>query len=396
MGKHHSAQFKAQVVRAVLREEKTLAQLASEYEVHPTQISTWKTTALQELPQVFERRDRTADHLAAYEQQVEELYAEIGRLTTQVAWLKKNLASCSRAERLTMVERADPEVPLTVQSALLGVSRSSLYYQPVPVSPEEVALKHRIDEIYTAYPFYGSRRVTATLCREGQEVNRKAVQRHMREMGIAGVAPGPHTSRPHPTHPTYPYLLRHTTAAHPNHVWGIDITYIRLQAGWLYLVAVLDWYTRYVVAWALDQTLELGFVLEAVDRALEVGCPTIWNSDQGSHFTSPQYLDRLDERGIQISMDGKGRALDNIFTERLWRTVKYEDVYLRSYGTPRETRQSLTRYFAFYNHERPHQALGYHTPAEVYDGRGLAAQARNDTEKGEGLVLYDLAPVLLS
>jgi len=396
MGKHHSAQFKAQVVRAALREEKTLAQLASEYEVHPTQISTWKTTALQELPQVFERRDRTADHLAAYEQQVEELYAEIGRLTTQVAWLKKNLDSCSRAERLAMVERVDPEVPLTVQSALLGVSRSSLYYQPVPVSPEEVALKHRIDEIYTTYPFYGSRRVTATLCREGQDVNRKAVQRHRREMGIAGIAPGPYTSRPHPTHPTYPYLLRHTTAAHPNHVWGIDLTYVRLQAGWLYLVAVLDWYTRYVVAWALDQTLELGFVLEAVDRALEVGCPTIWNSDQGSHFTNPQYLDRLDERGIQISMDGKGRALDNIFTERLWRTVKYEEVYLRSYGTPREARQSLTRYFAFYNHERPHQALGYRTPAQVYAGRGLAAQARNDSEKGETSALYDLAPVLLS
>ncbi len=220
-----------------------------------------------------------------------------------------------------MVERADPEGPLTVQSALLGVSRSSLYDQPVPVSPEEVALKHRIDEIDTAYPFYGSRRVTATLCREGQEVNRKAVQRHMREMGIAGIAPGPHTRRPHPTHPTYPYLLRHTTAAHTHHVWGIDITDVRLQAGWLYLVAVLDWYTRYVVAWALDQTLELGFVLEAVDRALEVGCPTIWNSDQGSHVTSPPYLDRLDERGIQISRDGKGRALDNIFTERLWRTV---------------------------------------------------------------------------
>ena len=280
-----------------------------------------------------------------------------------------------------MVERADPAVSLTAQAALLGVSRSSLYYQPASPAPEEVALKHRIDEIYTAYPFYGSRRVTATLCREGQEVNRKAVQRHMREMGIAGVAPGPHTSRPHPTHPTYPYLLRHVTAAHPNHVWGIDITYIRLQAGWLYLVAVRDWHARYVVAWALDQTRELGFVLEAVDQALEVGCPVIWNSDQGSHFTSPQYLDRLDARGIQISMDGKGRALDNIFTERLWRTVKYEEVYLRSYGTPREARQSLTRYLAFYNHERPHQALGYRTPAEVYDGRVPAAQARNDNEK---------------
>ncbi len=220
-----------------------------------------------------------------------------------------------------MVERDRPEIPLEAQADLLGLSRSSLYYRPAAPSLEEVALKHRIDELYTAYPFYGSRRVTEALRREGREVNRKAVQRHMREMGIVRLSPGPHTSRPHPAHPVYPYLLRHVTAARPNHVWGIDITYIRLRANWLYLVAVLDWYARYVVARELDQTLELGFVLETVGRALEVGCPTIWNSDQGSHFTSPRYLERLEERGIQVSMDGKGRALDNIFVERLWRSV---------------------------------------------------------------------------
>jgi putative transposase len=282
-----------------------------------------------------------------------------------------------------MVERAEGELPLTVQARLLGLSRSSLYYQPLPPSPQEVALKHRIDEVYTAHPYYGSRRITAVLRQEGQLINRKAVQRHMQEMGLAGVAPGPHTSRRHPRHPVYPYLLRTVTPAHPNHVWGIDITYVRLQGSWLYLVAVLDWYTRYVVAWALDQSLELGFVLEAVDQALAVGCPTIWNSDQGSHFTSPQYLSRLEERGIQISMDGKGRALDNIFVERLWRTVKYEEVYLQSYGTPREARQSLARYFAFYNHERPHQALGYQTPAALYCGTRAQATAEDVSRKGE-------------
>jgi putative transposase len=282
-----------------------------------------------------------------------------------------------------MVEYGHPELTLGVQAALLGLSRSSLYYQPVPPSPEEIALKHRIDELYTAHPYYGSRRVTAVLRQEGRLINRKAVQRHMQEMGIAGVAPGPHTSRRHPTHPVYPYLLRHLTAVHPNHVWGIDITYVRLQAGWLYLVAVLDWHTRYVVAWELDQSLELGFVLEAVDQALQVSCPTIWNSDQGSHFTSPQYLERLEARGIQISMDGKGRALDNIFTERLWRTVKYEEVYLQSYSTPREARQSLARYFAFYNHERPHQALGYRAPAALYFGTRSDATVGDDSGKGE-------------
>ena len=295
-----------------------------------------------------------------------------------------------------MVEHAHPELPLSVQAGLLSLSRSSLYYQPVPPSPQEVALKHRIDEIYTAHPYYGSRRIAVVLRQDGQLINRKAVQRHMQEMGIAGVAPGPHTSRRHPPHPVYPYLLRTVTAAHPNHVWGIDITYVRLQAGWLYLVAVLDWYTRYVVAWDLDQTLDLGFVLEAVDRALAVGCPTIWNSDQGSHFTSPQYLSRLEDRGIQISMDGKGRALDNVFTERLWRTVKYEEVYLQSYTTPREARQSLTRYFQFYNHERPHQALDYHTPAALYFGTPSTASAEDDSGKGEESTLCVLVPALVS
>jgi len=292
-----------------------------------------------------------------------------------------------------MVERAEAALPVTVQAELLGVSRSSLYYQPVPPSPTEVALKHRIDEIYTATPFYGSRRITAVLRREGEEVNRKAVQRHMREMGIAGISPGPHTSRRHPTHPVAPYLLRHITAAYPNHVWGIDITYIRLQAGWLYLVAVLDWYARYVVAWELDQTLELPFVLDAVARALTLGCPVIWNSDQGSHFTSPQYRTLIEERGVQISMDGKGRALDNIFTERLWRTVKYEEVYLQSYDTPRAARQSLARYFEFYNMERPHQALAYRTPAEVYSGTSLGPTATIVQKEGAASTFCVLAPL---
>ena len=236
----------------------------------------------------------------------------------------------------------------------------------MPPSVEEIAIKHRIDEIYTKYPFYGSRRITAQLRREDILINRKAVQSHMQEMGIAGICPGPNLSKRNAAHQVYPYLLRQITAAYPNHIWGIDITYIRLSAGWMYLVAILDWFSRYVVAWEWDQTLEIAFVLAAVDRALARVQPEIWNSDQGSHFTSPQYIERLLARDVQISMDGKGRALDNIFTERLWRTVKYENVYLNDYGTPRATRQGLAQYLDFYNMERPHQALGYRTPAEVY------------------------------
>ena len=258
------------------------------------------------------------------------------------------------------------DLPLTLQADLLSVSRSSLYYQPVQLSAEEVAIKHRIDEIYTAFPFYGSRRIAVQLRREGREINRKTVQRHMREMGIRGIAPGPNLSKRNQAHAIYPYLLRNVSASFPNHIWGIDITYIRLHKGWMYLVAILDWYSRYVINWQLDDSLSIEFVLTAVDQALAQQHPQIWNSDQGSHFTSPQYIQRLLDADVQISMDGKGRALDNIFTERLWRTVKYEEVYLHDYFSPKEARQRLSTYFLFYNQRRPHQSLDYLTPSEVY------------------------------
>jgi putative transposase len=271
-----------------------------------------------------------------------------------------------------MLEPHSLELSLKAQAELLELSRSSLYYRPMPPSPEEVAIKHRIDEIYTRWPFYGSRRITVVLNREEIAVSRPTVQHYMREMGISGIAPGPNTSKPAPEHTIYPYLLRHVSAGYPNHIWGIDITYIRLKGGWMYLVAVLDWFSRYVVAWELDQTLELPFVLNTVDRALQQAIPTIWNSDQGSHFTSSQYLDRLSVANVQISMDGRGRAADNIFTERLWRSVKYEEVYLNDYAAPRDARSGLARYFRFYNFERPHQALNYQTPAQVYVAKDQA------------------------
>ncbi len=262
----------------------------------------------------------------------------------------------------------DRELPLSVQAELLGLNRSGLYYQPLPPSAEELWIKRRIDEIYTEYPFYGSRKITAELRKE-LVINRKAVQRHMREMGLRAITPGPNLSQRRQDHAIFPYLLRDLTAARPNHVWGIDITYVRRCGGWLYLVAVLDWYSRYVVSWELDQTLEMPFVLDAVERALAQATPAIWNSDQGSHFTSPQYINRLKQADVQISMDGKGRALDNIFTERLWRTVKYEEVYLHDYVSPRDARQHLAHYFDFYNYRRRHQALDYLTPAQVYFGK---------------------------
>lgn len=268
------------------------------------------------------------------------------------------------------MERDHPELALLTQAELLGLNRSSLYYRPASPSPAEVAIKHRIDEIYTKYPFYGSRRITVVLQGEQIVINRKAVQRHMREMGIQGICPGPNLSKRRTEQQVYPYLLRGLAIDGPNQVWGIDITYIRLKAGWMYLVAILDWFSRYVVSWELDQTLEMPFVLSAVERALGQGKPQIWNSDQGSHFTSPQYTERLLEAGVRISMDGKGRAIDNIFTERLWRSIKYEEVYLTEYNSPREARRGLGQYLQFYNHERPHQSLDYQTPAQLYFGSG--------------------------
>ncbi len=267
-----------------------------------------------------------------------------------------------------MLERGGSELSLSEQAALLSLSRSSLYYVARPPSAWEVAVKHRIDAIYTEQPFYGSRRICNALQEEGFQIGRDAVRQFMREMGLEAIYPKPDLSKPAPEHKVYPYLLRGVRSAYPDHIWGIDITYIRLQRSWMYLVAILDWYSRYIVSWELSETLEIGFVLICVDRALTQAVPTIFNSDQGSHFTSPHCVERVQKAGAQVSMDARGRALDNIFTERLWRTIKYEHVYLADYAFPREARQGIGRYLRFYCEERPHQSLDYRRPIEVYRG----------------------------
>lgn len=266
---------------------------------------------------------------------------------------------------------------VVVQCELLNLNRSGVYYAPRPVDERTLLIQRRIDEIYTAYPFYGIRRITAQLHRDGLRVNHKAVARHMQVMGLQAIYPGPNLSRRTQQQAVYPYLLRGLKIERANQVWGVDITYIRLRSGWMYLFAVLDWYSRFVVSWSLDLTLEMGFVLEAMRSALATATPTICNSDQGSHFTSPQYTQLLLDAQVQISMDGKGRALDNIFTERLWRTVKYEEVYLKDYASPREARSGITAYLDFYNHRRLHQALDYKTPAQIYFKKGVESTDKN-------------------
>jgi putative transposase len=261
------------------------------------------------------------------------------------------------------------------QCTLLGLARSSWYYQPRPPSATTQELLDRLDEQYTRTPFYGTRRMTAWLRREGYAVNRKRVRRLLQLLGLETIYPKPHTSTLAPGHRLYPYLLRGLPITQADQVWSSDITYIRLRQGWVYLVAILDWYSRYVVAWELSNTLDGAFCLTALERALAQAQPTIFNTDQGSQFTSLEFTGRLLAADVRISMDGRGRALDNVFVERLWRTVKYEEVYLKGYETVPVATRSLGDYFRFYNEERLHQALAYRTPAAVYH-EGAASRAR--------------------
>jgi putative transposase len=261
------------------------------------------------------------------------------------------------------------------QCTLLGLARSSWYYQPRPSSATTQELLDRLDEQYTRTPFYGTRRMTAWRRREGYAVNRKRVRRLLQLLGLETIYPKPQTSRPASGHRLYPYLLRGLPITHADQVWSSDITYIRLTQGWVYLVAILDWYSRYVLAWELSNTLDSAFCLTALERALARARPTIFNTDQGSQFTSLEFTGRLQAADVRISMDGRGRALDNVFVERLWRTVKYEEVYLKGYETVPVATRSLGDYFRFYNEERLHQALAYRTPAAVYH-EGAVTRAR--------------------
>jgi putative transposase len=272
-----------------------------------------------------------------------------------------------------LIEREEcSAVSVRRQCELIFFNRSSLYYAPVPVSPEDQSVMNQIDEIYTKWPFYGARRMSWELKRLGLFVGRKRTGRLMRLMGLEAVFPKRNTSKPHPGHPVYPYLLRGVTVNRTNQVWSMDITYIRLKQGFVYLAAVIDWKSRYVLSWKISNTLTTDFCVEALKEALTYGTPEIFNTDQGCQFTSEEFVKVLRDRKIQISMDGRGRALDNIFVERLWRSVKYENVYLKGYETIPDAEAGLREYFDFYNLQRHHQSLAYKTPWLVYSGLEVA------------------------
>ena len=265
-----------------------------------------------------------------------------------------------------MIEPGHPTLSIRRQCELIGLNRSSYYLELAGESPFNLHLMRVIDEQYLRTPFYGYPKMTIALQQQGYAVNRKRIARLMQLMGIQAIVPKRNLSQPAPEHKIYPYLLRHVAITHPYQVWSTDITYVPLRQGFMYLVAIIDWFSRYVLAWQLSNTLEGSFCLEALELALSQGKPEIFNTDQGSQFTAEVFTGRLEAANIAVSMDGRGRALDNIFVERLWRTVKYEDIYLKDYDSVPALQQGLQDYFQFYNHVRPHQSLAYRTPAEVH------------------------------
>ncbi len=265
------------------------------------------------------------------------------------------------------IEVDEPCLSIRRQCDVLGLSRGSWHYRSVGENEVNLQLMRLLDEQYTRTPFYGVLRMTAWLQRQGYGVNEKRVRRLLRAMGLMAIYPSPKTSQPALSHQVYPYLLRGMAITRPNVVWSTAITYVRLAHGFVYLVAIMDWYSRYVLAWRLSNSLETHFCLEALDQALAGATPQIFNTDQGAQFTSVEFTHRLDQKGVRISMDGRGRALDNAFVERLWRSVKWEEVYVNSYLSVQDAWHGLHRYFDFYNYERPHQALDYKTPAEVHN-----------------------------
>ncbi|MFY9329934.1 MAG: IS3 family transposase [Georgfuchsia sp.] len=359
--RNHSATFKAQVAIAALKGDKTLAELAQQFDVHPNQITDWKSQLMERSAQVF--GDSTAQ---AAEPDLTKLHAKIGQLTLENGFFRKRAHQGGPAERKAMIDR-NHDLPLVRQCQILDLARSTDYSVPHPTSPEDLALMRRIDELHLEYPFTGARMLRDMLRREGHRIGRKHVGTLMKKMGIEALYRKPNLSKRHSAHPIYPYLLQSLVIDRPNQVWATDITYIPMRRGFVYLVAILDWYSRRVLSWRVSNTLTTDFCLDAVREAIaRHGTPEIFNTDQGSQFTSSEFTGLLKEHGIQISMDGKGCWRDNVFVERLWKSVKYEEVYLKAYDSVSIAKASLGTYLNYYNTRRPHQSLDGKTPDAIY------------------------------
>ncbi|WP_306286230.1 IS3 family transposase [Sphingomonas sp. Ant20] len=371
--RNHSPAFKAKVALAAVRGEKTLAELAQQFDVHPNQITIWRGQLLEGAAGVFGSDGHSEPAEPAID--VKTLHAKIGELTLVNDFLRGAREGGTVAERKTMIDRSHA-LPLTRQARELGISRGSVYYLPRPTSAADLTIMRRIDALHMDYPFAGSRMLRDLLAAEGIKVGRLHVSTLMKKMAIEAIYRRPNTSKPAPGHKIYPYLLRKLAVTRPNQVWATDITYISMARGFVYLIAIVDWFSRRVLSWRLSITLETDFCIEALEEALtRFGAPEIFNTDQGSQFTSMAFTAVLHREKVAISMDGRGAWRDNVFVERLWRSVKYEEVYLRAYGSVSEARASIGRYFAFYNGRRPHSSLDRRTPDHVYFNPPLLAAA---------------------
>ncbi len=344
---------------------RTISELAKKHKLHPTQINLWKKQLLERAELIFEGSAKPQNEKTD-EPNVAELYEQIGRLKVELEWLKKKWPR-TVSEARDWIDFDNPDLSIRQQCRLLGLHRSNVYYQPVPETPFNLQLMRLMDEEHLRHPAKGSRQMMDFLKRSGHGVNRKRIQRLMRKMGIEGLSPKRRTTLQNQGHRVYPYLLRNLNIERPDQVWCCDITYIPLKLGFFYLVAVMDWYSRSVLSWRLSNSMDVDFCVEALEEALSRGSkPEIFNTDQGSQFTSKEFTQALKSSDIAISMDGKGRAIDNVMIERLWRTLKYEEVYLKEYGSGADCHSGLGEYLNYYSHERSHQGLNHQTPWEVY------------------------------
>ncbi|WP_366922798.1 IS3 family transposase [Metallumcola ferriviriculae] len=375
-----TAEFKTKIVLELLKEEKQIGELAAEHELSPNQLRNWKKEFLENAPQVFSQSKQEKELRAqekALDEERTELMAKVGQLTIENDWLKKkNLKKfLGSTGRLSLVSKNN-KLPVNRQCQLLEINRTSFYYTPKePDRERENMIKNRLDYWHTKMPYLGVRKLRKKLQNEDHiKVGRKLIKRYMDEMGIYAVYPKPNLSKRNKQHKIYPYLLRNLDINRANQVWAIDITYIKMGRSHMYLTAVIDWYSRYIVGWELSDTLDTAPVLAAVKEAINrYGTPEIINSDQGSQFTSADYTEYLKSVNIRQSMDGKARWIDNVIIERWFRSLKTEQIYTHEYLTPRDLRIGIREYIQEYNTERPHQTHDYLTPQEVYQGISKAA-----------------------